>query len=204
MGQIKFYALGGMGDNGKNLYVLEINGKIIILDAGLQHPSGDLLGVDAIVPDITYLLSRKEDIIGIFLSHAHDKHIGALPMLLSKIKTKVYGTAFTIEVARDFLADNKMNHYDYDFEAVKYNSIIKFDDFAIEFFPTTHSVPLSAGIVVYTEDGAIVYATDFTFDQNVTTFFKTDYKKLAKISDYGVLALLCESSGAAYTGHSNH
>jgi ribonuclease J len=203
MSQIKFYALGGMGDNGKNLYVLEINNKIIILDAGLQHPSGDLLGVDAIVPDITYLLSRKEDIIGIFLSHAHDKHIGALPMLLSRIKTKVYGTAFTIEVARDFLADNKMNHYDYDFEVVKYNSIIKFDDFAIEFFPTTHSVPLSAGIVIYTEDGAFVYATDFTFDQNVTTFFKTDYKKLAKISDYGVLALLCESTGAGNVGHSN-
>jgi ribonuclease J len=203
MGQIKFYALGGMGDNGKNLYVLEINSKIIILDAGLQHPSGDLLGVDAIVPDITYLLSRKEDIVGIFLSHAHDKHIGALPMLLSKIKTKVYGTEFTIEVARDFLADNNMNHYDYDFEVVKYNSIIKFDDFAVEFFPTTHSVPLSAGIVIYTEDGAFVYATDFTFDQNVTTFFKTDFKKLAKISDYGVLALLCESSGASNVGHSN-
>ena len=203
MGQIKFYALGGMGDNGKNLYVLEINSKIIILDAGLQHPSGDLLGVDAIVPDISYLLSRKEDVVGIFLSHAHDKHIGALPMVLSHIKTKVYGTAFTIEVARDFLADNKMNHYDYDFEVVKYNTIIKFDDFAIEFFPTTHSVPLSAGIVIYTEDGAFVYATDFTFDQNVTTYFKTDYKKLAKISDYGVLALLCESTGATMVGHSN-
>lgn len=203
MSQIKFYALGGIGDNGKNLYVLEINKKIIILDCGLQHPSGDLLGVDAVVPDITYLLSRKEDIVGVFLSHAHDKHIGALPMLLSHVKTKVYGTAFTIEVARDFLADNKMNHYDYNFEVVKYNSIIKFDDFAVEFFSTTHSVPLSAGIVIYTENGAFVYATDFTFDQNVTSYFKTDFKKLAKISDYGVLALLCESSGAGNVGHSN-
>ncbi len=203
MGQIKFYALGGLGDNGKNLYVLEINKKIIIIDAGLQHPSGDLLGVDAIVPDISYLLERKDDIVGVFLSHAHDKHIGALPMVLSKIKTKVYGTAFTVEVARDFLSDNKMNHYDYDFEVVKYNTIIKFDDFAIEYFPTTHSVPLSAGIVIYTEDGAIVYATDYTFDQNVTEYFKTDYKKLAKISDFGVLALLNESSGAPNVGHSN-
>ena len=203
MSQIKFFALGGMGDNGKNLYVLEINKKLVILDAGLQHPSGDLLGVDAIVPDIGYLASRKDDIIGVFLSHAHDKNIGALPMLLTQINTKVYGTSFTIEVARDFLADNKMNHYDYDFEVVKYNTIIKFDDFAIEYFQTTHSVPLSAGIVIYTEDGAIVYVTDYTFDQNVTTYYKTDFRKIAKISDYGVLALLSESSGAANVGHSN-
>ncbi len=203
MAQIKFYALGGLGDNGKNLYVLEINKKILILDAGLQHPSGDLLGVDAIVPYMGYLESRSDDIIGVFLSHAHDKHIGALPMLLSHIKTKVYGTSFTIEVARDFLADNKMNHYDYDFEVVKYNTIIKFDDFAVEYYATTHSVPLSAGIVVYTEDGAIVYATDFTFDQNVPTYYKTDYRKIAKIADYGILALLCESSGASNIGHSN-
>ncbi|XMB72450.1 ribonuclease J [Mycoplasmatota bacterium WC30] len=203
MAQIKFYALGGLGDNGKNLYVLEINNKILILDAGLQHPSGDLLGVDAIVPYMGYLESRKDDIIGVFLSHAHDKHIGALPMLLSHVKTKVYGTSFTVEVARDFLADNKMNHYDFDFEVVKYNTIIKFDDFAVEYYATTHSVPLSAGIVVYTEDGAIVYATDFTFDQNVPTYYKTDYRKIAKIADYGILALLCESSGATNIGHSN-
>lgn len=203
MSQIKFFALGGLGDNGKNLYVLEINKKLIVLDAGLQHPSGDLLGVDAIVPDIGYLIERKEDIVGIFLSHAHDKNIGALPMILSQIQTKIYGTSFTIEVARDFLADNNMNHYDYDFEVVKYNAIIKFDDFAVEYYQTTHSVPLSAGIVIYTEDGAIVYATDFTFDQNVTTFYKTDFRKIAKIADYGVMALMCESNGAGNVGHSN-
>lgn len=203
MSQIKFYALGGLGDNGKNLYVLEINGKLVILDAGLQHPSGDLLGVDAIVPDIGYLVERQDDIVGIFLSHAHDKNIGALPMILSQIDTKVYGTSFTIEVARDFLADNNMNHYDFKFEAVKYNTIIKFDDFAVEYFQTTHSVPLSAGIVVYTENGAIVYATDFTFDQNVTQYYRTDFRKIAKISDYGVMALLCESTGAGNVGHSN-
>jgi len=203
MSEIKFFALGGLGDNGKNLYVLEINGKLLILDAGLQHPSGDLLGVDAIVPDIGYLVERQADIVGLFLSHAHDKNIGALPMVLSQIDVKVFGTSFTIEVARDFLSDNNMNHYDFNFEVVKYNTIIKFDEFAVEYFQTTHSVPLSAGIVVYTEDGAIVYATDFTFDQNVTQYYKTDFRKIAKISDYGILALLCESSGAGNVGHSN-
>ncbi len=203
MSQIKFYALGGLGDNGKNLYVVEINNKILMLDAGLQHPSGDLLGIDAIVPDIDYLITRKEDIVGIFLSHAHDKQIGALPKILSSIDVKVYGTSYTLAVVRDLLSENNMNFNDFEMVEVEYKKFIKFDDFYIEFFPTTHSVPLSAGMSIYTEDGAIIYMTDFTFDQNVTKYYQTDFRRLAKISDYGVLALLSESTGSLHVGHSS-
>lgn len=196
MNQIKFYGLGGLGDNGKNLYCIEINKKIIILDCGLQHPSGDLLGVDALVPDITYLVGRKEDVQGVFLSHAHDKNIGALPMLLLQMNKPVYGTDYTIAVVRDNLRENKMNPEDYQLNVVEYKKIIKFDDFYIEFFQTTHSVPLSAGIVIYTKDGAIVYTTDFNFNQDVPEYYRTDFQKIAKIADYGVLAYLNESQGA--------
>ncbi|MDY0318137.1 MAG: ribonuclease J, partial [Candidatus Izemoplasmatales bacterium] len=196
MNQIKFYGLGGLGDNGKNLYCIEINKKIIILDCGLQHPSGDLLGVDALVPDITYLVGRKEDVQGIFLSHAHDKNIGALPMLLLQMNKPVYGTDYTIAVVRDNLRENKMNPEEYQLNVVEYKKIIKFDDFYIEFFQTTHSVPLSAGIVIYTKDGAIVYTTDFNFNQDVPEYYRTDFQKIAKIADYGVLAYLNESQGA--------
>jgi ribonuclease J len=202
MNQIKFYALGGLGDNGKNLYVVEINKKIIVLDCGLQHPSGDLLGVDALVPDISYLVGRKDDIQGIFLSHAHDKNIGALPLVLSQINKPVYGTDYTIAVARDILRENNMNPEEFQLKVTEYKKIIKFDDFYIEYFSTTHSVPLSAGIVIYTKDGAIVYATDYTFDQNVPEFYRTDFQKIAKIADYGVLAFLSESQGAMSVGHS--
>lgn len=202
MNQIKFYALGGLGDNGKNLYVVEINKKIIVLDCGLQHPSGDLLGVDALVPDISYLVGRKDDIQGIFLSHAHDKNIGALPLVLSQINKPVYGTDYTIAVARDILRENNMNPEEFQLKVTEYKKIIKFDDFYIEYFSTTHSVPLSAGIVIYTKDGAIVYATDYTFDQNVPEFYRTDFQKIAKIADYGVLAFLSESQGAMSQGHS--
>ncbi|MDD5602101.1 MAG: 6,7-dimethyl-8-ribityllumazine synthase, partial [Candidatus Izemoplasmatales bacterium] len=100
MSQIKFFALGGLGENGKNLYCLEINEKILVLDAGLKHPSGDLLGVDAIVPDIGYLEARKQDVIGILLSHAHDKHVGAIPMLIKTIPAPVFGTKYTIAVIK--------------------------------------------------------------------------------------------------------
>jgi ribonuclease J len=103
MSKIRFFALGGLGDTGKNLYVLEINSKLIILDSGLQHPTGDLLGVDALVPDISYLESRKNDIVGIFLSHAHDRNIGALPLLLQTFKKPVYATDYTIEMAKNVM-----------------------------------------------------------------------------------------------------
>ncbi len=203
MAYIKFFALGGLGENGKNLYVVEINRKMIVLDAGLQHPSGDLLGIDAIIPDISYLVQRKDDIVGVFLSHAHDKQIGALPKILSSLDVPIYGTSYTMAVVRDMLTENGMNFNDYKLNEVKYKSFIKFDDFYIEYFSTTHSVPLSAGIAIYTEDGAIIYMTDFTFDQNVSKYYETDFKRLSKISDYGVLALLSESKGALNIGHSS-
>ena len=203
MSKIRFFALGGLGDSGKNLYVLDINDKLIILDSGLQHPTGDLLGVDALVPDISYLESRKKDIVGIFLSHAHDKNIGALPKLLQSFKKPVFATDYTAEMSKDLLKENHMNPDDFEFKTVEFNKPIRFKDFKVEFVRTTHSVPLSAAIVIYTQDGSIVYATDYSFDQNVGEFFKTDFQKLARIADTNVLAFLGESGGAIHNGHSS-
>ena len=203
MAVIKFFALGGLGENGKNMYCLEIEGKIIILDAGLKHPSGSLLGVDAVIPDISYLETRKDDILGVFVSHAHDKQIGAIPMLLSTIKTTVYGTNFAVAVIKDLLKEYKMNPDDHHFHVVGYDEMLKFDNFAVDYFSTTHSIPETSGIAIHTEDGVIVYATDFTFDQNVGPFYSTDFLKIARYHEKGVLALLAESAGAMSPGHSS-
>ncbi|MFA5067709.1 MAG: ribonuclease J, partial [Candidatus Izemoplasmatales bacterium] len=202
MSQIKFFALGGLGENGKNLYCLEINEKILVLDAGLKHPSGDLLGVDAIVPDIGYLEARKQDVIGILLSHAHDKHVGAIPMLIKTIPAPVFGTKYTIAVIKDMLKDGKYNPDQYDLRVIDRSQPLQFSDFQVEFFSTTHSIPESSGFAIITEDGVIVYATDFTFDQNMGSFYQTDFVKLTKYQNMGVLALLSESSGALSIGHS--
>ncbi|MDD3958367.1 MAG: ribonuclease J [Candidatus Izemoplasmatales bacterium] len=202
MSQIKFFALGGLGENGKNLYCLEINRRIVIMDAGLKHPSGELLGVDAIIPDFSYLDSRKKDIVGIFISHAHDKQIGAIPMLLSQMAIPVHGTNFAIAVCKDLLREHKMNPDQFDFRVITYQDVLDFKDFKIEYFQTTHSIPEASGIAVHTEDGIIVYATDITFDQNVGPNYQTDFLKLAKLSEKGVLALLSESAGAMSVGHS--
>jgi ribonuclease J len=202
MSQIKFFALGGLGENGKNLYCVEVEKRIAILDAGLKHPSGDLLGVDAIVPDMSYLNARSNDIEGVFISHAHDKAIGALPMLLSTIRIKVYATHFAIAVIKDLLRENKMNPDDFDLIDVDRDRPITFRHFQVVYFSTTHSIPESSGIALLTRDGAIVYATDFTFDQNVGSMYSTDFAKLSRFQEYGVLALLTESSGALTIGHS--
>lgn len=201
MSQIKFFALGGLGENGKNLYCLEIDKELIILDAGLKHPSGELLGVDAIVPDLSYLETRKKDIKGVFLSHAHDKNIGAVPLLLSQMKVPVYATNFTLAVLKDLLLENNLNPETFNLNVIKYTQKVKFSNFEVSLFPTTHSVPESAGISVYTKDGVIVYVTDYTFDQNVGMYYKTDFHQLTKIQEEGVLALLSESSGALQIGH---
>lgn len=202
MSQIKFFALGGLGENGKNLYCVEVEKRIAILDAGLKHPYGDLLGIDAIVPDMSYLQAREKDIEGVFISHAHDKAIGAIPMLLSTVRVKIYATNFAIAVIKDLLKENKMNPDDYELIVVDRDRPITFRHFQIVFFSTTHSIPESSGIAVLTRDGAIVYTTDFTFDQNVGPLYSTDFSKLARFQEYGVLALLTESSGALTIGHS--
>lgn len=202
MSQIKFYALGGLGENGKNLYCVEIEKRIIVLDAGLKHPSGELLGVDAVVPDISYLESRKDDIVGVFISHAHDKNIGALPMVIASINPHVYGTRYAIAVLKDLMKENKIESDQDRMHVISTDTPLEFPDFKIVFYATTHSIPESCGIGILTKDGAIVYATDFTFDQNVGNFYSTEFQKLAQFREYGVLALLCESSGAQTIGHS--
>lgn len=202
MSQIKFYALGGLGENGKNLYCVEIDKKIVILDAGLKHPSGDLLGVDAIVPDISYLEARKKDIIGIFISHAHDKAIGAIPILISTLNITVYGANFAIAILKDLLKENKIDVESKDIRIVNLSEPLKFSGFEVLFYASSHSVPESTGIAILTKDGAIVYATDFTFDQNGGEYYQTDFVKLAKIREFGTLALLTESTGAKNIGHS--
>jgi len=202
MSQIKLFALGGLGENGKNLYCLEIDKQILVIDAGLKHPSGELLGVDMIVPDMSYLEMRKDDILGVFVSHAHDKHIGAIPLLLSTIDVPVYGTRYAIAVLKDLVKENQMNPDKFAFHEVDLtDGPIRFPHFDILYFSTSHSIPESAGIGVLTKDGAIVYVTDYTFDTNGGPFYQTDFGKLAKLREFGVLALMSESSGVLTSGH---
>jgi len=196
MSQIRFFALGGLGENGKNMYVIEVDQQYFILDAGIKYPSAELYGVDEIIPDYRVLIRVKDKIRGIFLSHAHEDHIAALPHLLRDLNVPVYATNFTMQIVMDMLKDEGYQLDTLTLNTISQNSIIKFGNVRVTFFNTTHSIPESVGIAVHTVDGVIVYTSDFTFDQSSDVKYQTDFRKINELSEKTVLALLTESLGS--------
>lgn len=199
--KIKIFALGGLDENGKNLYVVEVNDKIFILDAGLKYPTEDLLGVDAVIPDFTYLKENASRVQGVFLSHGHEDHIGAIPQLLSVINVPVYGTRLTMSLVEDALTENGLDYKQYKLYKIRENNELFFGEIKVTFFKTTHSIPDSVAICIHTTDGVIVYTSDFTFDQNAKGRYQTNYAKISEISKEGVLCLLSESINADKSGY---
>ncbi len=194
--KIKISPFGGVRENGKNMYVVDVNDGIYILDCGLQYPENSLLGIDIVIPDFSYLEENKDRIVGVFLTHGHADAIGALPYFLSEFNVPVFGSKMTIELAKLAVESVEGAKKFSDFHVVDANSEIDFGDIKVSFFRTTHSVPGSMGIVLGTDEGQIVYTGDFKFDQTATSDFQTDYARLAEIGQKGVLALLSDSANA--------
>lgn len=197
---IKLIALGGVGEIGKNMYVVEIDEDIFIIDAGLMFPEDEMLGIDIVIPEITYLQANKERIKACFLTHGHEDHIGALAYLLNSISVPVFGTKLTLA-----LAEAKLTEQEYrgsiDFNEVTSDSVLKFDTTEVSFFRTNHSIPDSVGICFQTSQGAIVHTGDFKFDQAATKLYKPEIGKMANIGENGVLCLLSDSMGAEKPGY---
>lgn len=196
MSKINFFSLGGLQENGKNLYCLDVDGKIFVLDCGLKYPTAELYGVDVIVNDISYLIENKNRIVGIFLSHAHDDHIGGVSYLLKEIDVKVYASKFTLCILRErFKEDNYVEKKD---QLVEVNSrtALKFDEIVVRFFEVAHNIPECFGIAIKTLDGYIVYTANYNFDQNSKIDYAHMFRSLAVFAKEGVLALLTESLGA--------
>lgn len=196
MSDIRFFSLGGLGENGKNMYVVEVDRSLFILDAGIKYPSSELYGVDEIIPDYRILIRAKDRIKGIFLSHAHEDHIAAIPHLINDLNVPVYATKFTMEIVKDMLNDSKFKPENYTLNTISQNSIIKFGHVRVSFFNTTHSIPESIGIAIHTTEGVIVYTSDFTFDQSGDAKYQTDFKKINELAEKKVLMLLPESLGS--------
>lgn len=196
MSDIKLIALGGVRENGKNLYVVEVNDSIFILDAGLKYPENEQLGIDEVIPNLDYLIENKKRVQGIFLTHGHADAIGALPYILSEMKVPVFGSPLTIELAKLFVKKNNNVKKFNQFHVIDAETEIEFADATISFFKTTHSIPESLGIVVGTDEGQIVYTGDFKFDQASRKYYRTDLARLTEIGRDGVLALLSDSANA--------
>ena len=196
---IKLIALGGVRENGKNLYVAEVDDSIFVLDVGLKYPENEQLGVDYVVPNMDYLFENKERIAGVFLTHGHADAIGALPNLLADAKVPVFGSELTIELAKLFVKNNDAVKKFNDFHVIDENTEIEFGKTVVSFFRTTHSIPESLGVVIKTKKGSIVYTGDFKFDQSASPSYATDFGRLAEIGREGVLALLSDSANADST-----
>lgn len=200
MANIKIMALGGLGENGKNMYIVETPDFIFILDAGLRYPDIDMYGVDAVVPNLTYLIENKKKIAGIFVSHGHEDNIGAIPYLLRNIPTNVYGTHFTISLVENLLTANKMDIKKYKLYRINESKVLTFKDIQVKFFNTSHSIPESVGISLHTSDGVIVYATDFNFMPSSEEHYTTSFSKITDLGKENILALLSESVGTSSIG----
>ena len=196
MSNIKLIALGGVRENGKNLYIAEVDESIFVLDVGLKYPENEQLGVDFVIPNMDYLFENKDRIAGVFLTHGHADAIGALPYLLAETKVPVFGSELTIELAKLFVKGNDTVKKFNDFHVIDEDTEIDFGGTVVSFFKTTHSIPESLGIVLKTSEGTIVYTGDFKFDQTASQSYATDFARLAEIGREGVLALLSDSSNA--------
>ncbi|MCM1130848.1 MAG: ribonuclease J [Roseburia sp.] len=196
MAELNIFSLGGLQEDGKNLYVIEINHRLFILDAGLKYPTAELYGVDMIINDISFLVQNKNRVVGIFLTHAHDDHIGGVYNILKEIKVPVYASKFTMAVLLDRLKEEEYPIEQNKFITVNSKSLLHFKDIDIRFFDVAHSIPDCLGIAIKTPDGYIIYTGNYNFDQNSKINYAHMYRELAIFSKEGVLALLTESLGA--------
>ncbi|MFD1418234.1 ribonuclease J [Companilactobacillus keshanensis] len=194
--KIKIILLSGVRENGKNMYAVEINNEIYILDIGLQYPDNDLYGIDVVVPDMTYIKENISKVVGIFLSHGHADAIGALPYLIGDYDIPVFGSEMTIELAKIVCSNDRRSKKFDDFHIIDENTAIDFEEATVAFFKTTHSIPGSLGIDIKTSEGQIVYTGDFKFDQAAVPTYRTDFGRIAKIGSERVLALLSDSANA--------
>ncbi len=192
MSKIRIFSLGGLNENGKNMYVVDVDNDLFVFDAGIKFPEDNLLGIDYIIPNFDYLKNNINRIKGIFLTHGHEENMGAIPDIIKEIPNiNVYGTKFTLEILKGDLEDEKVKNANL-IEIMAHKKI----DFGVNsVFPiqVTHSIPDSVAYVLYTSDGAIFYTGDFVFDSTMIGAYKTDIGKIAYVGKQGVLCLLSES-----------
>jgi ribonuclease J len=197
---IKVFALGGVGEIGKNMYVVEVNDDIIVIDAGLMFPKEEMLGIDKVIPDITYLVENKDNVRGIFITHGHEDHIGGLPFVIRQLNVPIYATKLTMGLIEHKLREAGILEKAKLVE-INSNSTITAGITEVTFFRTNHSIPDSVGVSVQTANGAIVHTGDFKFDFTPADGKPAEMEKMAALGEKGVLCLLSDSTNAEKEGY---
>ncbi|GAB6932203.1 ribonuclease J [Calditerricola satsumensis] len=198
--RLLIFALGGLGEIGKNMYCVQYGNDIVVIDAGLMFPEEEMLGIDMVIPDISYLEEHKDKVRGILLTHGHEDHIGALPYVLKRVNVPVFGTKLTLGLVEAKLREagilNQTKRV-----LIHPKSEIRLGVFRATFFRTNHSIPDSVGICLETPEGIVVHTGDFKFDQTPVGGQVADLAKMAEIGERGVLALMSDSTNAERPGY---
>jgi ribonuclease J len=197
---LRIIPLGGVSEIGKNMMVIEYENDIIVIDSGLMFPEEDMLGVDLVIPDITYLLERQDKIRGIVITHGHEDHIGALPYLLPQLNAPVYSTKLTHGLISVKLKERKALA-GADLRIVPPGGKISLGKFTVEFFPVCHSIPDAVGLIIRTPVGTVVHSGDFKIDYTPISGKPTDLSRLAQLGRQGVLLLMSDSTYAELPGY---
>ena len=197
--KLQIIPLGGLGEIGKNMTVIRVDDEILVIDAGLMFPDEDMLGIDLVIPDISYLIENKDKIKAIVLTHGHEDHIGALPYVLKKINVPVYGTRLTLGILEGRLKENGVDS-SY-LHSVMQGDIINVGCFSVGFIRVNHSIPDAVGLSIKTPVGMIVHTGDFKLDYTPIDGKMTDFRRFSDLGNRGVLVLMADSTNSEREGH---
>ncbi|MGC7870563.1 ribonuclease J [Desulfosporosinus sp. FKB] len=196
--KLQIIPLGGLGEIGKNMTVIRYDNQMVLVDAGLAFPEDEMLGIDIVIPDYSYLIENKEMLLGILITHGHEDHIGALPYLLRDIDVPIFGTRLTLGIIQSKMKESNLNNIKA--TVVQPRDTIKLGVFRIEFIRVNHSIPDSVGLAIHTPLGTIVHTGDFKLDHTPVSGEILDIHKFSELGDKGVLCLLSDSTNVERPG----
>ncbi|MGQ9626659.1 MAG: ribonuclease J [Anaerolineae bacterium] len=197
---LRIIPLGGLGEIGKNMMLMEYGDSIIIIDCGLMFPENDMFGIDIVIPDISYLVENKDKARGIIITHGHEDHTGALPYLLPHVNVPIYATRLTRGLVEVKLKEHRLLNLA-ELRTIEPGEVLTLGPFKIEFFHVCHSIPDGVGLAITTPVGLVVHSGDFKFDYTPVDGQLTDFHKLAELGGRGVLLLLSDSTNAETPGY---
>ena len=197
--KLNIIPLGGLGEIGKNMTAFRYGNDIILIDAGLMFPEDDMLGIDLVIPDITYLIENQDKLKGIFLTHGHEDHIGALPFILKQLDVPVYGTALTLGILEGRLEEAGVSTAN--LNVIKSGDRVRAGVFKLEFMRVNHSIPDAIGMAIHTPVGLIVHTGDFKIDQTPVDGQVMELNRFAEYGDRGVLLMMADSTNAERPGY---
>ncbi|MBU5335941.1 ribonuclease J [Intestinibacter bartlettii] len=197
---LKVIPLGGLGEIGKNITAIEYEDEIIVIDCGVSFPDDDMLGIDLVIPEITYLLENKEKVKGLFITHGHEDHIGSIPYILKQLNMDIYATRLTIGLIESKLEEHKIDNRN--LISVKEGDVIKFNKLSVEFIRATHSIADACSLAIFTPIGTIVHTGDFKIDYTPIDGRVMDLNRFSALGEEGILLLMADSTNVERSGHS--